>query len=127
MFCCDATEVATVESDDITADFGDPGAYLWDESALYQSRLRSYRVELRRRIYGRTKAGAMLKHQVPIRSERWSVTKSGWCEVDLVARCGGSGFGESINSVDATDVARHGRKPCRHCGVTTQRKRLPNG
>jgi len=53
----------------------------------------------------RTKPGTLLKHQVPIRSERWNVHESGWCEVDLVAHCGDSGFGDFINSVNATDVA----------------------
>lgn len=67
--------------------------------------LRPHRIELRRRIYGRTKPGTLLKHQIPIRSERWSVSESGWCEVDLVAHCGDSGFGDFVNSVNSTDVA----------------------
>ena len=67
--------------------------------------LRPHRTHLRRRIYGRTKPGTLLKHQVPIRSERWDVSEVGWCEVDTVAHCGGSGEGEFVSSVNVTDVA----------------------
>ena len=67
--------------------------------------LQPHRVELRKRIYGRTKPGTLLKHQVPIRSERWDTTETGWCEVDTVAHCGESGFGEFAFSLNVTDVA----------------------
>ena len=42
-------------------------------------------------IYGRTKPGSMLKHHIPMRTERWDTTEVGWCETDTVAHCGGSG------------------------------------
>ena len=67
--------------------------------------LRAHRGSMRRRIYGRTKPGTLLKHQIPIRSERWDVHEAGWCEVDTVAHCGGSGEGEFASSVNASDVA----------------------
>jgi hypothetical protein len=67
--------------------------------------LRPHRAALRRKIYGRTKPGTLLKHQVPIRSERWDVSEAGWCEVDTVAHCGESGEGEFVSSVNLTDVA----------------------
>lgn len=67
--------------------------------------LRPYRAELRRRMYGRTKPGTLLKHHVPIRSERWDVDEAGWCETDTVAHCGQSGEGQFANSVNVTDVA----------------------
>jgi hypothetical protein len=53
--------------------------------------LRPHRTVLRRRIYGRTKPGTLLKHQIPIRSERWDTTEAGWCETDTVVHCGESG------------------------------------
>jgi hypothetical protein len=31
-------------------------------------------------LYRRTKPGTLLKHHVPIRSERWNVDEAGWCE-----------------------------------------------
>ena len=67
--------------------------------------LRPQRGTLRRRMYGRTKPGTLLKHNVPIRSERWDVHEAGWCEVDTVAHCGPSGEGEFVSSVNLTDVA----------------------
>lgn len=48
-------------------------------------RLRSKRMATRRRLYGRTKPGALLKHQIPIRTERWDVDEPGWGEIDLVS------------------------------------------
>jgi hypothetical protein len=67
--------------------------------------LRRHRTELRRRIYGRTKPGTLLKHQVPVRTERWDTTEVGWCETDTVAHCGEVGDGEFAFSVNMTDVA----------------------
>jgi hypothetical protein len=67
--------------------------------------LRPHRIELRKRVYGRTKPGTLLKHQIPIRSERWDTTTAGWCEVDTVAHCGDSSFGEFVHSLNVTDVA----------------------
>jgi hypothetical protein len=67
--------------------------------------LRPHRTALRRRMYGRTKPGTLLKHHVPIRSERWSVDEAGWCETDTVVHCGDSADGEFAHSVNLTDVA----------------------
>ena len=63
------------------------------------------RGEVRRRLYGHTRSGALLKHQIPIRAERWNAMEAGWSELDLVAHCGDSSFGEFINSVNLTDIA----------------------
>ena len=67
--------------------------------------LRGHRTELKRRIYGRTKPGTLLKHQIPVRTERWDTTETGWCETDTVAHCGEVGDGEFAFSVNVTDVA----------------------
>jgi len=67
--------------------------------------LHAHRTALRRRIYGRTKPGTLLKHQVPVRTERWDTTEVGWCETDTVAHCGEDGAGEFAFSVNLTDVA----------------------
>jgi hypothetical protein len=67
--------------------------------------LRPHRTALRRRLYGRTKPGSLLKHQIPIRSERWETTEAGWCETDTVAHCGETMDGEFAWSVNLTDVA----------------------
>jgi hypothetical protein len=66
--------------------------------------LRRHRTALKRRIYGRTKPGTLLKHHIPVRTERWDTTEVGWCETDTVAHCGEVGDGEFAFSVNLTDV-----------------------
>src|SRR5215510_15414377 len=51
-------------------------------------RLAPYRRELVKRVYGRTKPGTLLKHHIPLRTDRWDVTSPGFTEIDLVAHCG---------------------------------------
>lgn len=54
----------------------------------------------------RNKPGTLLKHQVPIRTfSEWNAGKPGFLEEDLVGHDGGSAQGESLYSLDATDVA----------------------
>jgi len=59
---------------------------------------------VRRRLYGRTKPGTLLKHQVPLRTDRWDVTTPGWTEVDLVAHSGDRAEGEFAHTVNQTDI-----------------------
>jgi hypothetical protein len=54
--------------------------------------------------FGRTKPGTLLKHQVPLRTDRWDVTVPGFTEIDLVAHCGDSGDGEFAHSLNLTDI-----------------------
>ena len=35
--------------------------------------LRAFKSELRTRQYGRTKPGTLLKHQIPLKTDRWDV------------------------------------------------------
>ncbi|MDR7484330.1 MAG: integrase [Armatimonadota bacterium] len=63
------------------------------------------RQRLRRRLYGRTKPGTLLKHRIPIKADRWDVTRPGSVETDLVAHCGDSADGEYAHSVNGTDIA----------------------
>lgn len=53
-----------------------------------------------------TKAGKLLKHQVPVRTfTDWDDAKPGFFEVDLVAHCGGSAEGTYLYTLVLTDVA----------------------
>jgi hypothetical protein len=54
--------------------------------------------------YGRTKPGTLLKHRIPLRTDRWDVTVPGFTEIDLVAHCGESGDGEFAHSLNLTDI-----------------------
>lgn len=67
-------------------------------------RLRLQKRRIRHRIYGRTKPGTLLKHQIPIRTTHWDVTTPGYVEVDLVAHSGDSASGEFIFSLNITDI-----------------------
>ena len=59
---------------------------------------------LRRRQYGRTKPGTLLKQQIPLRTDRWAVTEPGFTEIDLVAHSGDRAEGEFLHSLNVTDI-----------------------
>jgi integrase-like protein len=67
-------------------------------------RLAGYRQQLRKRLYGRTKPGTLLKHHIPLKTDRWNVTDPGFTEIDLVAHCGSLGDGEFVHSLNLTDI-----------------------
>ncbi len=67
-------------------------------------RLAGQKRQIRQRIYGRTKPGTLLKHQIPIRTTHWDVTEPGYVEVDLVSHSGDSASGEFIFSLNVTDI-----------------------
>jgi hypothetical protein len=66
--------------------------------------LRADKRQVRRRLYGRTKPGTLLKHHVPLRTDRWDVTTPGFTEVDLVAHSGDRAEGEFAHTVNQTDI-----------------------
>jgi len=67
-------------------------------------RLAAYRRPGATGRYGRTKPGTLLKHHIPLRTDRWDVTVPGFTEIDLVAHCGDSGDGEFAHSLNLTDI-----------------------
>ena len=67
-------------------------------------RLKAKKSERKRRIYGRTKPGSLLKHHIPVKTDSWDVTTPGFSEIDLVAHCGNSGQGEFVHSLNLTDI-----------------------
>lgn len=67
-------------------------------------RLAPHRQQVQKRLYGRTKPGSLLKHHIPLRTDRWEVTVPGFTEVDLVAHGGESGEGEFVHSLNQTDI-----------------------
>jgi len=66
--------------------------------------LAPYRRALRRRMYGRTKPGTLLKHHIPLKTDRWDVTEPGFTEVDLVSHSGDCADGEFAHSLNVTDI-----------------------
>jgi hypothetical protein len=67
-------------------------------------RLGPVRTAARRRLYGRTKPGTLLKHHIPVRTERWDVDEPGWGEIDLVSHSGARADGEFAHSINFTDI-----------------------
>ncbi len=67
-------------------------------------RLLARKTHLRRRLYGRTKPGTLLKHHIPIKTTHWDVTTPGFAEADLVAHSGNAADGEFLHSLNLTDI-----------------------
>lgn len=67
-------------------------------------RLRPYKQKRRRRLYGRTKPGTLLKHHIPLKTERWDVQVPGFTEIDLVSHSGNSASGDFCYSLNLTDI-----------------------
>jgi hypothetical protein len=58
---------------------------------------------LRRKTYGTTKPGTLLKSMIPIQTEAWDVRRPGYLETDTVAHCGTSAEGLFVSTVDTID------------------------
>ncbi len=67
-------------------------------------RLQARKRQLKTRRYGRTKPGTLLKHHIPLKTDRWDVSVPGYTEIDLVAHCGDRGDGEFVHSLNLTDI-----------------------
>lgn len=67
-------------------------------------RLQGKKRALKRGLYGRTKPGPLLKHQIPIKTDCWDVTAPGSAEIDLVVHCGPCASGEFGHSLNLTDI-----------------------
>jgi hypothetical protein len=68
-------------------------------------RLRDHKKRLGRRLYGRTKPGTLLKHQIPIQTSAWKTTEPGFGEMDLVSHSGSCASGEYVHTLNFTDIA----------------------
>jgi len=67
-------------------------------------RLRERKQRIKRRLYGTTRPGSLLKHMIPIKTDHWDVTKPGYLEVDLVSHSGASAAGEFLHTLDCVDI-----------------------
>jgi len=66
--------------------------------------LARHRNRLKKRIYGKTKPGTLLKRDIPVRTDFWDVNEPGWLEIDLVSHSGPCAFGDFIFTLNATDI-----------------------
>jgi len=73
-------------------------------SATIDRMLSPLKSRLKRRIYGNTKPGALLKHHIPIKTDCWDVDRPGFTEVDLVSHSGACALGDFGYTLDVVDV-----------------------
>ena len=59
---------------------------------------------IRRRLYGRTKPGTLLKHHILVKTDHWDVTEPGFTEVDLVSHSGDRADGDFLHTLNLTDI-----------------------
>lgn len=67
-------------------------------------RLKDKKRMLKRRLYGRTKPGTLLKHHIPIKTDCWDVSEPGSTEIDLVSHSGPCASGDFAHSLNVTDI-----------------------
>lgn len=74
-------------------------------SAQMDRRLKEKKYRFRKRIYGKTKPGGLLKHQIPIQTSSWNIKVPGYMEADLVSHSGNSASGHFAYTLDMTDLS----------------------
>lgn len=67
-------------------------------------RMQSQKHKAKKRIYGGTKPGTLLKHHIPIKTDHWDVKKPGFTEIDTVSHSGNNADGLFAYSVNQTDI-----------------------
>jgi hypothetical protein len=72
--------------------------------AQIDRRLAHVKHRLRKRIYGKTKPGTLLKHHIPIKTDSWDVDRPGYLEIDLVSHSGDNAEGEFAQTLNVTDI-----------------------
>jgi hypothetical protein len=73
-------------------------------SAQIDRRLAHVKRRLRKRLYGKTKPGTLLKHHIPIKTDSWDVDRPGYLEIDLVSHSGDNAEGLFAQTLDTTDI-----------------------
>ena len=63
------------------------------------------RIKYNKRGKSTTKPGALLKKRIPIKTNQWDETISGFLEADTVAHCGNSVAGSFVYTINCVDIA----------------------
>jgi len=80
------------------------GQLLGISARTIDNRLAPHKRKLRRRLYGRTKPGTLLKHHIRLKTDHWDVQVPGFTEIDLVSHSGNSASGDFCYSLNLTDI-----------------------
>jgi hypothetical protein len=67
-------------------------------------RLAHHKQRLKRRLYGTTKPGTLLKHMIPVRTDFWNINVPGFQELDLVSHSGPCASGDFIHTLNSVDI-----------------------
>ena len=67
-------------------------------------RLQARKQAVKRRLYGATRPGSLLKQLIPMKTDHWDVTTPGYLEIDLVSHSGASAAGEFLHTLDSVDI-----------------------
>jgi len=67
--------------------------------------LSSKKRTMRKRLYGRTKPGTLLRHKIPIKCESWEEIDPGHLELDTVSHSGECASGTFASTLSLTDIA----------------------
>ncbi len=80
-------------------------ALLQQMSARQMDRvLAPFKRTLKKRQYGGTKPGTLLKQHIAVKTDRWHVAGPGFAEIDLVAHSGERADGEFAYTLNLTDI-----------------------
>src|ERR1017187_1114359 len=95
-------------------------------------RLAGKKSQCKRRLYGQTKPGRLLKHHIPVKTDSWNVSTPGFAEIDLVSHSGNSGEGEFAYTLNLTDIQSGWTESCALLGkgqegVQQAREEIPKG
>lgn len=80
--------------------------------AQIDRRLKARKLWIKKKVYGSTKPGAILKHQIPIRTDSWNIRIPGYVESDLVSHCGGNASGLFAHTLNWTDILSQWVESC---------------
>jgi hypothetical protein len=67
-------------------------------------RLSGKKRRLKRRLYGRTKPGTLLRRQIPVKPGPWRVPEPGYTQIDTVSHSGPCARGDFGHTLNLTDV-----------------------
>jgi hypothetical protein len=63
-------------------------------------RLFLHKRNFKRRLYGTTRPGSLLKQMIPIKTDHWDVTLPGYLKIDLVSHSRSLAVGEFVYTLD---------------------------
>ena len=99
-----AARVAAVGAAPLATDAGDRAGSAADQRAPDRSALAGAQARAAHAHVWPDEAGTLLKHHIPVQTERWNVTPPGFTEIDLVSHSGDCADGEFLHSLNVTDI-----------------------